>query len=300
MNRKLKIGRNDPCPCGSGKKYKKCCGAKPRLSFIDDKTTVDLFKLNKEIAYKGAIGRLRQNFCIEQINQLREFHKQIVLEQKQAAKARNRTITCYKRCSFCCAEYITASLQECESIVYYLYQHENILAIFLQQYEHWQAEIEKHEGVLEKLYQRFLEMWKSGFTKESRETCIKEGTLYTKLNIPCPFLEHNVCLIYEVRPLVCASQVATTPPDWCNPENPNYDKQEIIISLPASWGMLPLYHESFSSLFQEGYCMPLIVYNILKGGFRYLAQLTGSEELWAEVKNDPEVEAIIKRHLQPS
>ena len=22
-----KIGRNDPCPCGSGKKFKKCCGA---------------------------------------------------------------------------------------------------------------------------------------------------------------------------------------------------------------------------------------------------------------------------------
>ena len=24
--RKEKIGRNDLCPCGSGKKYKKCCG----------------------------------------------------------------------------------------------------------------------------------------------------------------------------------------------------------------------------------------------------------------------------------
>ena len=23
-----KVGRNDPCPCGSGKKYKKCCGAR--------------------------------------------------------------------------------------------------------------------------------------------------------------------------------------------------------------------------------------------------------------------------------
>jgi len=22
----LKVGRNDPCSCGSGKKYKKCCG----------------------------------------------------------------------------------------------------------------------------------------------------------------------------------------------------------------------------------------------------------------------------------
>jgi len=27
-----KVGRNDPCPCGSGKKYKKCCGAKPRTT----------------------------------------------------------------------------------------------------------------------------------------------------------------------------------------------------------------------------------------------------------------------------
>ncbi|MEE0874530.1 MAG: SEC-C metal-binding domain-containing protein [Ruminococcus sp.] len=26
MRKGKKIGRNDPCPCGSGKKYKKCCG----------------------------------------------------------------------------------------------------------------------------------------------------------------------------------------------------------------------------------------------------------------------------------
>ena len=25
----MKPGRNDPCPCGSGKKYKRCCGLKP-------------------------------------------------------------------------------------------------------------------------------------------------------------------------------------------------------------------------------------------------------------------------------
>ena len=24
--KKDKVGRNDPCPCGSGKKYKNCCG----------------------------------------------------------------------------------------------------------------------------------------------------------------------------------------------------------------------------------------------------------------------------------
>ena len=26
VTRALKVGRNDPCPCGSGKKYKRCCG----------------------------------------------------------------------------------------------------------------------------------------------------------------------------------------------------------------------------------------------------------------------------------
>jgi hypothetical protein len=27
----MKIGRNDPCPCGSGKKYKKCCFEKDEV-----------------------------------------------------------------------------------------------------------------------------------------------------------------------------------------------------------------------------------------------------------------------------
>ena len=26
VNTEKQIGRNDPCPCGSGKKYKNCCG----------------------------------------------------------------------------------------------------------------------------------------------------------------------------------------------------------------------------------------------------------------------------------
>jgi len=27
IRNEAKVGRNDPCPCGSGKKFKKCCGA---------------------------------------------------------------------------------------------------------------------------------------------------------------------------------------------------------------------------------------------------------------------------------
>ncbi|MDE6219567.1 MAG: DUF1186 domain-containing protein [Lachnospiraceae bacterium] len=32
QRRNVKIGRNDPCPCGSGKKYKHCCLNKPKLA----------------------------------------------------------------------------------------------------------------------------------------------------------------------------------------------------------------------------------------------------------------------------
>ena len=28
VRKEKKVNRNDPCPCGSGKKYKKCCGKK--------------------------------------------------------------------------------------------------------------------------------------------------------------------------------------------------------------------------------------------------------------------------------
>ena len=30
--KKIKVGPNDPCPCGSGKKYKKCCGSPEKLA----------------------------------------------------------------------------------------------------------------------------------------------------------------------------------------------------------------------------------------------------------------------------
>jgi uncharacterized protein len=42
-----KVGRNDPCPCGSGKKYKKCCGLncevrRHRFNFLIVKSTSEM------------------------------------------------------------------------------------------------------------------------------------------------------------------------------------------------------------------------------------------------------------------
>lgn len=65
MNRK--IGRNDPCPCGSGKKYKKCCALSdahgaflPPDPFERSNQALTTIKLKLDQYYSTSIKRLRR------------------------------------------------------------------------------------------------------------------------------------------------------------------------------------------------------------------------------------------------
>ena len=52
----MKLGRNDPCPCGSGKKFKKCCAAKK------EPTTAGLtaaIRMKGGIAFDPIVGAYR-------------------------------------------------------------------------------------------------------------------------------------------------------------------------------------------------------------------------------------------------
>ena len=62
----MKAGRNDPCPCGSGKKYKKCClswtfAETGREESIREKLVQDLLKLFKK-SYQGKLDDARLIF----------------------------------------------------------------------------------------------------------------------------------------------------------------------------------------------------------------------------------------------
>ena len=81
---KNKIGRNDLCPCGSGKKYKNCC------MILGEEPTADLFtrcsqmissvKLKLDDAYKAKIKRIRKE---AQVNFLHfSVNKQMTEEQE--------------------------------------------------------------------------------------------------------------------------------------------------------------------------------------------------------------------------
>lgn len=52
----MKIGRNDSCPCGSGKKYKNCCLRKETMSIHDR-----IKQVVKESGYNEDIGNVLAN-----------------------------------------------------------------------------------------------------------------------------------------------------------------------------------------------------------------------------------------------
>jgi tetratricopeptide (TPR) repeat protein len=87
-----KVGRNDPCPCGSGKKYKKCCGRdvspEPLSPFFDRRLMErDLLVLKQTLEGKNFGSVEEMNKYIREMNQdgkLPQWVPKTPLEQAQS------------------------------------------------------------------------------------------------------------------------------------------------------------------------------------------------------------------------
>ncbi|MFA5249888.1 MAG: SEC-C metal-binding domain-containing protein [Parachlamydiales bacterium] len=55
-----KVGRNDPCPCGSGKKYKKCCEEKDKTPSFQKKEFKVLSNKGVGALFQGALGSKKE------------------------------------------------------------------------------------------------------------------------------------------------------------------------------------------------------------------------------------------------
>ena len=60
-NRKLKVHRNDPCPCGSGLKYKKCCLGKENSGNVNVQKDLYLRKYNIRLKEAKQIEGIRKS-----------------------------------------------------------------------------------------------------------------------------------------------------------------------------------------------------------------------------------------------
>ena len=151
MARRQKVGRNDPCPCGSGTKYKHCCGSVADLIHLDK--ALDSVHFNAQIAYLGSIGRQRRAFSIEYTEHKTKLIELISDAQTQMAQSHGKTVSCHRGCFYCCDEVFSISIQEGEAIVYYLYQHQDALDAFIQAFPRWLAQARKHEDILRRRQQ---------------------------------------------------------------------------------------------------------------------------------------------------
>ena len=70
-----KIGVNDPCPCSSGKKYKKCCQSK---DYDEKQKEYDELRKLEQIYMNGQTEHsAKMNFCISHYNELFKDYKVI-------------------------------------------------------------------------------------------------------------------------------------------------------------------------------------------------------------------------------
>ena len=278
--------RNAPCPCGSGKKYKKCCGQSPTPS-------QDPVAINRAVAYAGAVGRRREAFCREYIAAKKAATLSIEEGLKREAEALGKPVTCGKGCGECCAVYyVAASLQECEAIVYWLYRHDDVLRRFLPAADAWRRETGAVAGAFEtigRLYGKSM----LGLCDEKEQSEFRGAmNAWEAQHIACPFLFDGTCSIYEVRPYVCAGVVSVSPPEWCRLSHTehgrmNYIKTDIPFEKDMPYFVKPKGGVFFGSL-------PLLVSDILTGGYATLSSVPGLEGLQQAALGDPEVIAALK------
>jgi Fe-S-cluster containining protein len=284
------IGRNAPCLCGSGKKYKNCCLNQAHVPPNND-LGQDYFKLNKVLAYKGVIGRNRSEFCASYISQKKAKLQLVEQEQGKNGSEANKSITCHKGCSYCCSSSVQASLQECEAIVYFLYKNDDVFNAFLKRYPKWREALRRNGDI----FKSCLPLWQSEITPDNeqavKQLCDQEIRRYYKQDIPCPFLQDNLCSIYSVRPYACAALIAFSQPDLCRSASQTLSDNLLVYPSDVEYENSFYYGKLGDRILSF---MPLTVYEILKNGTYYLSQVVpGLENLYNEFRTDPEVASLL-------
>jgi len=277
---------NRRCDCGSGKKYKNCCGSSLATK---SRSNTDIVTINMEIAYRGQIGRKREKFCREFISKQQEVYTRISDRQNEMVSVKSETISCKKGCAYCCVFFISATIQEAEAIVYYMYHHRKVMDNFLRSYTVWRERVREGGDLFIKPGKTNALPLKNEAGGNSGNCELGNLTAYAMQGIPCPFLTDGTCSIYEVRPFVCAGLVVTTPGEWCDSSNPSHiaDRKVYTAYERSMFPDTPFYYGKLDKL--VGAFMPIMVHNILAGGPSAISRIPGLETFEKDFMKDPEV-----------
>lgn len=216
----MKIGRNDPCSCGSGKKYKNCCGSGHALPVNEDRRWVEeqvskdgdmllygnlsaeLEDIPAEVLWKE-FRRIAEIYLGGGNDRTRMVHD-LVDETIDALIERDKRFGyappfCHKGCCNCCHELVYCTAEEAADI--HEYCRENGVGI---DYEKLARQLD---------YIEFdTRMDHTGGTTWNDQKPEDQS---------CVFLDRvdKCCTIWPVRPLVCRVHLAEDTDAYCAPHN---------------------------------------------------------------------------------
>ncbi|RJO61841.1 MAG: hypothetical protein C4542_05395 [Dehalococcoidia bacterium] len=229
---------------------------------------------------------------------MKACYKKIGEDQLEYVRVHGKSISCGMGCDACCRYlYIGATLQECEAIAYYLQHNEALLESFVALYPSWRESVREKGDQFKECQQRFTDMLKYGSSKPKEEAFDESIKRHNRQKICCPFLENNLCTIYETRPANCAGFFATSPPELCQPvedEAPALKPEFTLTQIDDAVNDTSFYYKSLNH--PVTLYAPVAVYHILEESYSYLNQFAGLEGIKQEALNDPEVRAIIRSH----
>ena len=121
-----------------------------------------------------------------------------------------KPVSCRKGCAACCRMMVPLSPPEAFALRDY------VRSLSVERQERVAERLGRAKSVLlaHGLWRRLLDM---GETAEPPDDAALEpiNRDYYALQLACPFLEDEVCSIYEERPAACRELLVTSPAEWC-------------------------------------------------------------------------------------
>jgi len=159
------------------------------------------------------------------------------LEIQQAIET-GQSISCRKGCAACCRMLVPLSAPEAFALQEYVKQLPADRRTQLLNRLHDTKDRMKQAGLWDRM---------SDVAEASKQVSDEEldpiNQSYYALRIPCPYLENELCSIYEARPAACRELLVTSPAELCqdlvqNPVTPLPISMRMSSILGLTWGTL--------------------------------------------------------------
>ncbi|MGV8080306.1 MAG: hypothetical protein AB2L22_09640 [Syntrophales bacterium] len=210
----------------------------------------------------GLYGAWRREFCRKYREYLVQARNNSFNSLVNTLTAKGEKITCQKGCSYCCFHYVAVPLAHGIVIVDYLYNRKKLLKKFINNYDVWKNKGRDISDVID--YTRGQAFSSSMPINKIIAVTRPLSMRYLEMDIQCPFLVNNTCIIYDVRPFPCSGQYSISPPDCCS--TTSAENAVIYQLVPEDEDLIKILQLAGPHLMTYEVTLPIMVYKLLNEG----------------------------------